>query len=86
MHLTSLNSMRYSRDGRTIYGRGTHLDGRRGVWAIPATGGLARQVVAYDDPALAVADHVYGLGVGPDRLYLTVAEYDSDIWVAKLRW
>jgi hypothetical protein len=24
--------------------------------------------------------------VGRDRLYLTVSDYESDIWVAKLRW
>ncbi len=75
---------RYSPDGRTIYAAAAHRDGRRGVWAIPARGGSPRLVVAFDDPALA---NPYGfLSVGPDRLYLTVAEYESDIWVAKLSW
>ena len=75
---------RYSRDGRTIYGAGVHRDGRRGVWAIPVRGGAPRLVVAFDDPAL---NNPYGfLSVGPDRLYLTVAEYESDIWVAKLNY
>jgi hypothetical protein len=40
-------------------------------------------VVAFDDPALAFLG---GLSVGPDRLYLTLGEYESDIWVATLRW
>ena len=73
----------YSRDGRTIYLNATHRDGRDGVWAIPATGGAARQVVAFDDPKVA---GTWYISVGPDRLYLTVAEYASDIWVANLRW
>jgi serine/threonine-protein kinase len=73
----------YSRDGHTIYLPATHRDGRRGVWAVPASGGPARLVVAADDPAVALMG---ALSVGPDRLYVTVAEYESDIWVAKLRW
>jgi Tol biopolymer transport system component len=75
---------RYSRDGRTIYVAGEHRDGRRGVWAIPVGPGRPRLVIAFDDPALANA--LGALSVGPDRLYLTVAEYESDIWVAKLKY
>jgi len=75
--------LRYSRDGRTIYAQGAHQDGRRGVWAIPVAGGPARLVVAFDDPAL---DTFVGLSISSDRLYLTVSEYESDIWVANLHW
>ena len=76
---------RFSRDGRTIYGSGVRRDGRGGVWAIPASGaGKPQLVIAYDDPALV---NVFGsLSVSTDRLFLTVAQYESDIWVAKLRW
>jgi TolB protein len=76
---------RYSRDGRTIYASGVHQDGRQGVWAIPSTGvGEPRLVIEYDDPTLV---NYWGfLSVGPDRLYLTVAQYESDIWVARLRY
>jgi hypothetical protein len=45
--------------------------------------GEAHLVVAAGDPAL---DLFGPLAVGPDRLYITVSEYESDIWVAKLRW
>jgi hypothetical protein len=76
--------LRYSRDGGTIYAAALHRDGRQGVWAIPALGGGApRLVVAYDDPAL-IAPGM--LSLGPDRLYLTVSQYESDIWVMKLRY
>ena len=42
----------------------------------------------WDDPALTVPGltQPYPPGVGPDRLYLTVSQYESDIWVATLRW
>ena len=74
---------RLSPDGRTLYTTATDRDGRRGIWAIPVYGGTPRLVVSYDDPALAPARF---LSLGPDRLYLTVSEYESDIWVAKLRF
>jgi hypothetical protein len=75
---------RYSRDGRTLYFGAAHRDGREGVWAMPAAGGPAHLVIAFDDPALAA--HGGLISIGPDRLYLTVAEYQSDIWVANLRY
>ena len=73
----------YSRDGRTIYVWAVHRDGRQGIWAIPVAGGAARLVVAYDDPAFPAP--IY-FSVGPDRLYLTVSQYESNIWVAQLHW
>ncbi len=76
--------MVYSRDGRTVYGVSEHPDGRVGVWAIPvAAGGAPRLIVALGDPDLMSPSMI---SVGPDRLYLTVSQYESDIWVADLRW
>ena len=54
-----------------------------GVWAIPVRGGEARLVIALDDPAVTAPGY---LSLGRDRLYLTVSEYESDIWVATLRY
>jgi len=71
----------FSRDGRTVYSWGVR-DGRRGVWGIPVPAGEPRLVVAFDDPAL----DPFLFSIGPDRLYLTVSQYESDIWVAKLKW
>jgi hypothetical protein len=39
--------------------------------------------VAFDDPSVAVQGY---LTVGPEHLYLTIAEYESDIWVMDLEW
>ena len=80
--LSRLGELRYSRDGRTIYASALRQDGRQGIWAIPVSGGPARLVVAFDDPAVTAES----FSVGPDRVYLTVSEFESDIWVAKLRW
>jgi Tol biopolymer transport system component len=81
---TWIGDLRYSRDGRMVYFVATHLDGRRGIWAISHGGrGAVRLVVAFDDPALS---GTMWLSVGPDRLYLSVAKHESDIWVATLRF
>jgi len=79
----------YSRDGRTIYVFGWHADHRTGIWAIPVAGGSARLVVNFDDPNLTVPGVTFEparADVGRDRLYLTVSDYESDIWVAKLKY
>ncbi|NJD09257.1 MAG: hypothetical protein FIB01_02055, partial [Gemmatimonadetes bacterium] len=75
--------LRFSRDGRTLYLGATHRDGRSGIWALPAAGGPARLVIAFDNPLTAALGPI---SVGPDRLYLTVSQYESDIWVANLRY
>jgi serine/threonine-protein kinase len=82
--LVRVQAFRFAPDGKTLFLNGTHRDGRVGVWALPLQGGSARLVVAFDDPALA---HFWmGTSVGRDRLFLTVSEYESDIWVAKLKY
>ena len=82
-HLSFFGNSRFSRDGRTMYVWGNSEDGRKGIWAISMAGGPTRLVVAFDDPTL------LGTGwfsVGPDRLYVTVSHYESDVWVATLKW
>ena len=81
-------SPRYSRDGSTIYFIGSFLEPSgeqsQGVWSIPTTGGDAKLVVEIDDPSLYL--YFLGLSVGPEHLYLSIAEYESDIWVMDLEW
>jgi serine/threonine-protein kinase len=76
-------SLQFSPDGSRIYFVGTHEDGSEGVWWIPAKGGDATKVVAFDDPSLTMTGT---LTVGPENLYLTIAEHESDIWVMDLEW
>ncbi len=73
----------FSPDGSRLYLSGTHEDGSRGIWWVPADGGEATMVVAFDDPSLVVFSQ---LTVGPEAFYLTIAEYESDIWVMDLDW
>jgi Tol biopolymer transport system component len=81
--LQDLRWVRFSWSGARIYFTGTDEDGSRGLWWIPASGGDATKVVSFDDPALFVPGY---LSVGPENLYLTIGEYESDIWVMDLEW
>ncbi len=49
----------------------------------PVTGGEATQLVAFDDPSRSVFT---ALTVGPDHFYLTISEYESDIYVMDLEY
>ncbi len=53
------------------------------MWLVPVTGGEATQLVAFDDPSLSVFNT---LTVGPDHFYLTISEYESDIYVMDLEY
>jgi Tol biopolymer transport system component len=75
--LTGGGPPQFSRDGQWIFFWGI-LENRFGIAAIPTQGGEPRMVVVRDHPAL----RENGLfSIGPDNLYVTVAEQESDIWV-----
>jgi hypothetical protein len=74
---------KYSRDGAAIYFVATRRDWRHGVWTLPSAGGEARVAVASDDPAVTASGHI---SIDPNHLYLTVSEYESNVWAARLRW
>jgi len=73
----------YSRDGATLYLVAAHEDGREGIWGIPVGGGAAHLLVSSDDPALSFFG---SLSLGPDRLYATVSQYESDVWTMQMLW
>jgi Tol biopolymer transport system component len=75
----------FSVDGSTIYAYGVGPDGTQGIWSMPTTGGIPELVIVNDDESLWA--NVFSFEVGPDdRIYLAVAEYQSDIWVMDLEW
>ena len=73
----------FSPDGSRIYFHGAEEDGSQGIWWIPPEGGRPTKVVAIDDPAVRLFS---AFTVDSERLYFTLAEYDSDIWVSDLEW
>jgi len=73
----------FSPDGSRIYFVAVEEDGSGGVWWISPGGGDPVKVVAFDDPSHSVLN---ALSVAPGRIYLTIAEYESDIWAMDLEW
>ncbi|MEJ2206575.1 MAG: protein kinase [Gemmatimonadota bacterium] len=71
----------FSWDGHLLYFFGLDADGSEGLWSLPATGGEPTKVIAFNDPTVVVQD---AFTVGPDAIYFTVTEDESDIWVADL--
>ncbi len=72
----------WSRDGRFIYFSATRTDGSQGLYSVPAAGGEPRLLVRYDDPTKQV--FIWGFSVGDGKVYLTVSEFESDIYVMDL--
>jgi len=71
----------FSLDGSQIYFIGRDSEGAEGVWSLPVGGGRPTKLIAFDDSLVDVSPH---LTVGPDEIFLTVTEYESDIWIADL--
>jgi len=71
----------WSVDGRLIYFWARDSTGTRSMYAIPIEGGTPREVVRLDDPTKEVTLY-YSLGA--DKVYLSVNETDSDIYVMDL--
>jgi hypothetical protein len=76
--LRGIRRPRFSWDGSTIYVYGNHQDGLEGIWTIPRQGGEPNLVVAYDDAEIG---GMYIFSAGPEHLYVTVGQYEVDIWV-----
>jgi len=72
---------RFSETGSRIYFWAMTEDNSWDVWSIPTDGGSATKAVMWD-PVLGA----YGMSVGTDHIYFTVAESEGDIWVMDLEW
>ena len=65
-----------------MYFHAHDMTGLQGLYAIPAEGGRSRVLVRYDDPTRQVQ---FPFTIGNGKVYLSVAEYDSDIYVMELK-
>jgi serine/threonine-protein kinase len=70
----------WSEDSRTIYYLAVDPAERASIWEVPAGGGTPRQLVRFDDPTREW--HRFGFRQRRGRLYFTVGDRQSDVWVA----
>ena len=72
----------WSADSRTLYHLMEDADRVVAVVAVPVSGGTPRIVVRFDDPTRPW--HRFGFKVWGGRIFLTLGDQQSDIWVAEM--
>jgi serine/threonine-protein kinase len=72
----------WSADGRTIYFKSHSADGAGSIWAIPSTGGIPRHLLDLGE-ARQRSDR-YGFQIMNGRLFYTLIDRQSDIWLMEL--
>jgi Tol biopolymer transport system component len=73
----------WSTDGKTIYFKAADAERRASIWGVPAEGGIPRLLVRFDDPQKPSLRREFATdGV---RFFFTIAQDESDIWVAEVK-
>ncbi|HUQ80049.1 MAG TPA: hypothetical protein VM076_02860, partial [Gemmatimonadaceae bacterium] len=75
-------AIRWAPDGRTIYMKTIDARGQAALWALGADGGAPRQLVRFDEPLRPTRRPEFA--VDTRRLYFTLAQSESDVWVMEL--
>jgi len=76
-------AIRWAPDGRTIYMKTFDDEGHAGIWALGLDGGPARLLVRFDEPLRPARRPEFA--VDAKRLYFTLAQSESDVWVMGVR-
>jgi eukaryotic-like serine/threonine-protein kinase len=72
----------FSASGRELYFKSHDSLGRASFWSINASGGRPRRLVRFDDPAW--SSNRFDFASDGKRLYFTVEDRQSDVWVAEI--
>jgi TolB protein len=81
---TGVSWPEWSSDGNDVYFMGANREGTEGLWAIAVTGGSPRLMVRFDDPTR--DGMAWGISVTPHKVYLSLPQHESDIWVMDLEY
>jgi hypothetical protein len=73
----------WSSDGRALYFKTHDAAGNAQFWSVPVTGGPPTLMLALDDPSQGSFRPEWALRAG--RMYYTVDDRESDVWVMQLR-
>jgi eukaryotic-like serine/threonine-protein kinase len=72
----------FSANGRELYFKSHDSFGRASFWSIPISGGRPRRLVRFNDPAW--SSNRFDFASDGRRLYFTVENRQSDVWVAEV--
>ncbi len=73
----------WSPDSRTLYYKSYDARNGSSIWSVPASGGAPRLLIRFGDPSKPSARREFA--TDGKRLYFTVAEPQSDVWLMTLR-
>lgn len=76
-------AIRWAPDSRTVYMKTFDADGQAAIWALGVAGGAPRQLVRFDEPLRPTRRPEFA--VDANRVYFTLAQSESDVWVMGLR-
>lgn len=82
-HRLGVSSWTFGPNPNSVYFRGTDSTGAVGFYSIPISGGPARLLLRFDDPTMINPRQEFS--TDGKRLYFTIAEDESDVWVMDLR-
>jgi len=71
----------WSADGQFVYFTARDSAGTEDLYTVPVDGGIPRKLVRFDDPTRRVSA---SFSLGTDRLYFSLMESESDIYVMDL--
>ena len=72
-------AIRWGPDGRTVYMKTFDAAGQAALWALGVDGGAPRLLVRFDEPLRPTRRPEFA--VDAKRLYFTLAQSESDVWV-----
>jgi serine/threonine-protein kinase len=75
-------ALRWSADGRSLYFKSLDAQGRASIWTVPASGGAPKLLVRLDDPSHPSLRPE--LTVGDGRIFFTVQDRQSDVYVMEV--
>jgi Tol biopolymer transport system component len=73
----------FAPSGRELYFKSHDAGGRASFWTIPLTGGRPRLLTRFDNPMH--ASNRFEFASDGKRLYFTVEDRQSDLWLAEVR-
>jgi Tol biopolymer transport system component len=75
-------AIRWAPDGRTVYMKTFDAQGGAALWALSTDGGAPKMLVRFDEPMRPTRRPEFA--VDARRLYFTLAQSESDVWVMDL--